>query len=58
MHEWVSIDSKRPDDKDLVIFYVPLGRYVWGVGSDYDQIKGEYPTATHWSLVLKAPFIE
>lgn len=52
---WTPIDSSRPNPDDLIIFYIPIARYVWGCGLDYDQIKGEYPAVTHWKVATVAP---
>lgn len=53
--DWIKIDSERPPSLALVVFYVPFGRYIWSCGSDYDQIKAEYPAATHWKVISYEP---
>lgn len=55
MQDWVKIDDGRPPANALVVFYVPLARYIWCSGVDYDQVKAEYSTATHWKVVTEEP---
>lgn len=55
MGDWVKIDEARPEDNALVVFYVPIARYIWACGRDFDQIKAEYPTATHWKIISLPP---
>lgn len=52
---WVNFESARPADLAMVMYYVPDGKYVWGVGQDYDSIKVEYPLVTHWSVFVLPP---
>jgi hypothetical protein len=47
-------DAMPPDDA-LVIYYVPIARYIWGCGLDYGQIKAEYPAVTHWKVATREP---
>lgn len=58
MQDWVKMEEKRPPANALIVYYQPLRRYIWGCGSDYDQIKGEYPATTHWKVVTTDPVIE
>ncbi len=55
MMEWVKIDTEKPPAHALVVFYVPFARYIWSSGLDYDQVRAEYPTATHWKVVTLEP---
>ena len=55
MEDWIKIDAARPPDNALVVWYVPFARYVWSSGRDYDQIKDEFPAASHWKLVTNEP---
>jgi len=55
MGEWKTFNDNRPMANDLVIYYVPSAKYVWGVGSDYDHIKQEYPAVSHWRVVSNPP---
>ncbi len=52
--DWILIDEVPPPDS-LVVYYVPIARYIWGCGKDYQQIKAEYPACTHWRVVFDAP---
>lgn len=52
---WYLMDSGKPPDDALVIYYVPVARFIWGCGLDYDQIKGEYAGVTHWKVATNAP---
>ena len=54
--DWIPVDDKRPPDAALVIFYIPIARYVWGCGLDYEQIKAEYPGVTHWKVATLGPY--
>lgn len=53
--DWQPMDGLRPPGASLIVYYVPLARYVWGCGLDYDQIKAEYPGVTHWRIAMKEP---
>ena len=53
--DWVKFDSARPADLPMVIYYVGPARYVWGTGGDYDSVKVEYPTVTHWAIFSTPP---
>ena len=53
--EWVVFDSAKPDSADLIAYFVPVGNYVFGVGADYDRIKAENPTVSHWQVLIRAP---
>ncbi len=55
MQDWIKIDAERPPINALVVFYVPLARYIWSSGVDYDQVKAEYPAATHWKIITHEP---
>ena len=52
---WTAINEKKPPDEALVIYYIPIARYVWGCGLDYQQIKAEYPAVTHWKVATREP---
>lgn len=52
---WTPIDAVRPADDALVIYYIPIARFIWGCGRDYDQIKGEYAGVTHYKVATYAP---
>lgn len=52
---WTQIDAPFPPPDALIIYYVPLARYVWGCGLDLQQIKAEYPAVTHWKIATLAP---
>jgi hypothetical protein len=58
MKEWMKMGDERPHPDALVVFYVPNARYVWASGVDYDHIKVEFTTATHWRVVTEAPGAE
>jgi hypothetical protein len=53
--DWVEMAVDRPPGEALIVFYVPLARYIWGCGLDYDQIKAEYPAVTHWRIAMREP---
>ncbi len=53
-HDWILIDEIPPANAQIV-YYVPLGRYIYGCGSDYSQVKAEHPACTHWRVVFEAP---
>ena len=52
---WTKISDGMPPDDALVIYYVPIARYIWGCGLDYGQIKAEYPAVTHWKVATREP---
>ncbi len=52
---WTAMSVGRPPDDALIIYYVPIARYIWGCGLDYDQIKAEYPAVTHWKVATREP---
>lgn len=53
-NDWVLIDEVPPSTA-CIVYYVPVGRYVWGVGTDYQQVKAEHPSCTHWRIAFEAP---
>ena len=52
---WTRMEDKMPPADSLIIYYVPIARYVWGCGQDYQQIKAEYPAVTHWKIATREP---
>lgn len=52
---WTKMSDGMPPDEALVIYYVPIARYIWGCGLDYQQIKAEYPAVTHWKVATREP---
>lgn len=57
MSEWVSFDQSVPDSSALVVYYIPEGNYAWGTGGNYDAIKKEYPTVSHWKILTTPPSV-
>jgi hypothetical protein len=53
--DWVKFESGKPVDKAMVVYFVAPSSYVFGVGDEYESIKIEYPTASHWCLFLMPP---
>jgi hypothetical protein len=54
---WTPIDAPFPPPDALIIYYVPLARFIWGCGLDIQQIKAEY-NPTHWKIATYAPEIK
>lgn len=53
---WTEMGNPDPPPPfSLVAFYIGNGRYVFGCGIDYDHIKREFPSVTHWKVITREP---
>lgn len=55
MQPWIIFETSRPEPFAMVLYYVPDARYVWGTGADYDQVKVDYPSVTHYQVFGMPP---
>lgn len=54
---WVPFDRGMPSALAMVIYYIPDFSLLYriGIGSDYEDIKKEYPSVSHWIAILNPP---
>lgn len=56
MGPWIKIEEMPTlQPESLLLFYFGQGNYVWATAMDKDKVLTEYPSITHFRVMVECP---